>query len=672
MIKFIGPKPLIPFENIQQGSVEEVLDYFKDKISIGLDTETKGRCPLTKPILSLQLGDKDTQFVIDVRSVNILQFKELIESKTIVGHNLKFDYQFLKRSGILINKLWDTMLAECCLYRGYEKYGYGLDKLAMRYEGIYLNKETRGDFYLIQDGTPFTEDQIVYAAKDTAYLHSIGFKQIERARQLDLLDYILAECEYMKPVADIEYRGMLVDKKGWLANAAKEEEQLIIIEKELDEELISLNPKYKKPSSRIKVKGKIKLINFEPDLFNFKTEPDRLTNINWASDDQVLKVVQELFSEIDLVDKKKGTYSTGDGVLGKIKNPPKLIKKLLDHREKAKIISTYGQSFIKNYIRHDGSCRQNYWVIRDTGRLSSGDSDKNNKKTNNWNPAANTQNIPAESHRKYFIARPGYKFLTLDYSQQEPKITAHYTQDPVLLDFINNGDGDTHSLISTIISPYFFGEEIKVTKENNPYVERMKMKIRDIGKMINLGLDYGKTAYSVKDDLGCSQEEAQNLIDMIKGKFSKKEEYFNKKFWETMRNGYILTDPILRAKTFIEDIDRIRELTDNYDNLSEADRKWLGKRKGSIRRQSMNYPIQATAACMTKEACKLIRGYFLSNNLDAYIVNVVHDEIDIEAKEDIAEEVASNCAKLMIEAGNKFCSTVPMKVDPVIANCWSK
>ena len=105
MIKFIGQKQLIPFENIEIGTVEEVLDYFKDKISIGLDLETKGKCPLTKPILSMQLGDANTQFVIDVRSVDILLFKDLIESKTIIGHNLKFDYQFLKKSGILINKL---------------------------------------------------------------------------------------------------------------------------------------------------------------------------------------------------------------------------------------------------------------------------------------------------------------------------------------------------------------------------------------------------------------------------------------------------------------------------------------------------------------------------------------------------------------------------------------
>jgi DNA polymerase-1 len=671
MIKFVGGTPLIESQ-FATATVEEVLEYFKDKISIGLDLETKGRNPLTKPILSMQLGDADTQFVIDVRYVNILLFKELIESKIIIGHNLKFDYQFLKKAGIIINELWDTMLAECCLYRGYEKYGYGLDALVMRYEGIYLSKETRGEFFKIAEGAPFTESQIIYGAKDVAYLHNIGYKQLERANKYGLLTYIQAECEYMKPIADIEYRGMLVDQRGWLENAAKEETILIQLEKELDNELIALNPKYKKPCTRIKVKGKVKLINYKPDLFNLNPEPDRLTNINWASDDQVLKVVQELYPNIDLVDKKRGSYSTGDNVLGKIKNPPLLIKNLLNHREKAKIISTYGESFIKNYIREDGSVRQNFWCIKSTGRLSSGDSDKRNKKTPNWSPAANTQNIPAESHRKFFIARPGYKFLTLDYSQQEPKITAHYTQDPVLMDFINNGDGDTHSLISTVISSYFFNEEIQVSKENNPYVDRMKMKIRDIGKMINLGLDYGKTAFSVKDDLGCSQEEAQILIDKIKARFSKKEEYFNKKFWETMRNGYILVDPILKSKTFIEDIQRIRELTSNYEHLSSEDKKWLGKRKGAIRRASQNFPIQGTAACMTKEACMLIRNYFLENNIDAYIVNVVHDEIDIEAREDIAESVASKAAELMIQAGNKFCSTVPMKVDPVIADYWSK
>lgn len=670
MIKFVGQPGLVE-SNFPIATIEECLDYFKEHKSIALDLETKGRCPLTKPIIAMQLGDKERQYVIDCRFIKISAFKELIESKIILGHNLKFDYQFLKKAGILINKLYDTMIAECCLYRGYEKYGYGLDALTLRYLGIKLEKDDRGGFYLLEDGQPFTDRQINYAGLDVAYLHLIGEKQYERIQKYDLLDYIKEECENIKPLADIEYRGMLVDKEGWLANCREEKIELDIIEKELDKELISLDSKYKKPSSKIMIRGKIQLTSFQPDLFNPNAEADRLTNINWSSDDQVLKVMITCFPNISFIDTKKGTPSTGDKVLNKIKNPPKLIKLLLDHREKAKSVSTYGEGFIKNYVRQDGSVRTSFWTVLPTGRISSGDSDKRNKKTNQWNPAANTQNIPAETHRKFFKARPGYKFLTLDFSQQEPLITAHYTQDPTLLDFIKNGDGDTHSLISTIISPYFFGEEVKVSKANNPHVERMKMKIRDIGKMINLGLDYGKSAFSVKDDLQCSFEEADELIKRIKHRFSKKEEFFEKKFKETLANGYILTDEVLKAKTFIEDIDKIREFQKNYDSLSDADRKWLGKTKGEIRRMSQNYPIQGTAACMTKYATRLIREYFLKEKIDAYLVNVVHDEIDIEAREDIAELVAKRCSELMLEAGRKFCS-LPMKVDPVIADYWSK
>ena len=66
---------------------------------------------------------------------------KLIESKTIILHNAKFDLQVLKKAGIILDKIYDTMLAECVLYCGIENYGYGLDKLVKRYIDIDLSKK---------------------------------------------------------------------------------------------------------------------------------------------------------------------------------------------------------------------------------------------------------------------------------------------------------------------------------------------------------------------------------------------------------------------------------------------------------------------------------------------------------------------------------------------------
>lgn len=64
------------------------------------------------------------------------------------------------------------MLAECVLFAGFEKYGYGLDKVVYRYCKVVLDKSTRGEFFMLKD-QPFSTDQILYASRDVRYLHTV-------------------------------------------------------------------------------------------------------------------------------------------------------------------------------------------------------------------------------------------------------------------------------------------------------------------------------------------------------------------------------------------------------------------------------------------------------------------------------------------------------------------
>ena len=94
MIHYIGPEPAVE-STFKLSTIQECLDYFKDHESIAIDTETQGRDPHIKKILSLQIGDASNQFVIDCRSTDIRKFKDLLESKLCILHNAKFDYKFL-------------------------------------------------------------------------------------------------------------------------------------------------------------------------------------------------------------------------------------------------------------------------------------------------------------------------------------------------------------------------------------------------------------------------------------------------------------------------------------------------------------------------------------------------------------------------------------------------
>ena len=82
-------------------NVEESLSLLEKLKVVGLDTETEGFDPYTDALLSLQLGNRDFQVVIDTSNIDVTLYKEFLESdRTFLGWNLKFDLRFLYRKGI--------------------------------------------------------------------------------------------------------------------------------------------------------------------------------------------------------------------------------------------------------------------------------------------------------------------------------------------------------------------------------------------------------------------------------------------------------------------------------------------------------------------------------------------------------------------------------------------
>ena len=91
---FISNQSFIESVNYQKSTIQECLDYFKDYECIGVDTETTGFSPYTDDLVSLQLGDSENQFFIDLLTVDIQLFKNLLETKTLIVQNGKFDVKF--------------------------------------------------------------------------------------------------------------------------------------------------------------------------------------------------------------------------------------------------------------------------------------------------------------------------------------------------------------------------------------------------------------------------------------------------------------------------------------------------------------------------------------------------------------------------------------------------
>ena len=193
-------------------TIEYVVEYCASKKILGVDTETEGLDFTCKKMIMFQIGDEDTQFVIDTRTVSIEPLREVLESKEIIKifHNAKFDYKFIKKwSNITCEGIYDTFLTELVISCG-KSLGYGLKDLCKRYLNVELNKDVRNQFIGLT-GQPFREDQINYGAKDVEYLCQIKELQQPIINKYKLQNVVDLENEVVKAFADIEYNGLDLD-----------------------------------------------------------------------------------------------------------------------------------------------------------------------------------------------------------------------------------------------------------------------------------------------------------------------------------------------------------------------------------------------------------------------------------------------------------------------------
>ena len=187
-MRYLVSKQKLSSSNYENCTAQESLDYLNNLDEIAVDTETLGFDPYTCALISIQIGDGTNQYFIDTATIDIQNYKELLESKLLVMQNGKFDLRFLYHHRIVPSRIYDTYLAERTLYLGIDSHRAGLDSLCMEYLGIKLDKEERKNI-----SARLTESLIVYGCKDVEYLLEIkriqqGFikeKALEVSIELD-------------------------------------------------------------------------------------------------------------------------------------------------------------------------------------------------------------------------------------------------------------------------------------------------------------------------------------------------------------------------------------------------------------------------------------------------------------------------------------------------------
>lgn len=642
-------------------SAEEALELLAPLSVVELDTETMGLDPYTKELLTVQLGCAEFQVVIDCTSVDIHLFKEYMENpqRMFLGWNIKFDLKFLYHQRIIPLRVYDGYLAEKLLWLGYPAgmHEMSLKAASINYLGVDMDKSVRGK--IIQTG--LTEDVIVYAAGDVSYLGKIRDKQLIELEKKGLLKAIDFENEFVKCLAYIEYCGAKLDVDKWKIKMATDLNNLEKYEAELNEWV-----------EESEYSSKYCSVNIQGDLFNgFDTKPR--CHINWTSSQQVIPLFEELGLNLKVLDKKTKHYKKSVDI--KVVEPQAskspLIPIYIKYKKAAIIVNTFGQKFLNLINPVTGRIHANFNQLgTDTGRLSSTE--------------PNLQNLPHDAQtRACFVSDKGSRWISADYSGQESYLMASMANDEAMLDELTNGSGDLHSLTAKMVFQQIPRDmPLKDIKKNFK-------DLRQEAKGYEFCFNYGGQDSTLIRNYGLDAKRAKEIYENYMSGFAGLKRYQDFRRVDVMRKGYILLSKITGHKAYIYDYDELKMQMEKQDDPDfwayyremkqenpECDTvqgvRRLARRKAESEKQSINYPIQATGALTFKLASIKLFNWLRKNNL-LFIVKYcipVHDEINLEAPEEISQEVADILVKCMVSAGKPFCTRAHLGADVEIANHW--
>lgn len=642
-------------------SAEEALELLAPLSVVELDTETMGLDPYTKELLTVQLGCAEFQVVIDCTSVDIHLFKEYMENpqRMFLGWNIKFDLKFLYHQRIVPLRVYDGYLAEKLLWLGYPAgmHEMSLKAASINYLGVDMDKSVRGK--IIQTG--LTEDVIVYAAGDVSYLGKIRDKQLVELEKKGLLKAIDFENEFVKCLAYIEYCGAKLDVDKWKIKMATDLNNLEKYEAELNEWV-----------EESEYSSKYCSVNIQGDLFNgFDTKPR--CHINWTSSQQVIPLFEELGLNLKVLDKKTKHYkkSVDIKVVESQASKSPLIPIYIKYKKAAIIVNTFGQKFLNLINPVTGRIHANFNQLgTDTGRLSSTE--------------PNLQNLPHDAQtRACFVSDKGNRWISADYSGQESYLMASMANDEAMLDELINGSGDLHSLTAKMVFQQIPRDmPLKDIKKNFK-------DLRQEAKGYEFCFNYGGQDSTLIRNYGLDAKRAKEIYENYMSGFAGLKRYQDFRRIDVMRKGYILLSPITGHKAYIYDYDELKMQMEKQDDPDfwayyremkqenpECDTvqgvRRLARRKAESEKQSINYPIQAAGALCFKLASIKLFNWLLKNGLlfkVKYCIPV-HDEINLEAPDEISEEVADILVKCMVSAGKPFCTRAHLGADVEIGDHW--
>lgn len=581
MIYFVtGQRELFEFPNAKYKciSVEESLKILEPLRVVGLDTETTGTEIWQGKLLTLQLGNKENQVVIDCMTTDVKQYKDYLESdRLFIIHNAKFDLRWLYKEHIVVRNVYDTYLAEKILFLGFPPgiVSLSLQACCDRYLGIFLDKTVRGQIH-----AGMTEEVIVYAANDVVHLEDImnlQLKTITARGQKVALDI---ENEFVRVLAYIEYCGIKLDPVKWKAKMDKDAERLRVAEHKLNEwvvdyvmkkgdpSLIARNYDTHKKGKPAKLADNVYVVIPQPSLFaEFDTGPQCI--INWNSSKQVIRLFEELGFDLLVKDKKTGKMkkSVESKFIELQASKSSIVPLYLEYSAAFKVVTSFGQNFLDAINPVTQRIHPTFNQMMDTGRLSCGSGGKGkggktkdddiaeeadeNKDTSTQanDKSVNVQQLPAtEETRAAFVPEKGHLLVDCDYGDQEGHVFTELSNDREWIAFYNDpAQRDGHSFVAKMCFP----KDLNGVAEKD--VKKVRKDLRDLAKKARFCFNYNGQAPTMATNCNIPVDFATEIYNNYFKRFNGIASYFKVQKRDMWNRGYILISKITGLRAYIYD-----------------------------------------------------------------------------------------------------------------------
>jgi DNA polymerase-1 len=573
---------------------------------VGFDTHCVGEEPMTARLvgLSFAFGDEavylplgheyagaPAQLPVDA-ALELLQPWLERDERRKVGEDVKFDTHALANHGVRLAGCAHDTLLESYVLEVHERHDLGM--LAQRYCSWTL----LGYDEVTGKGAARIPFSAVELARATEYaagrtdcalaLHGLLF---ERIRQDEKLSFVYGSIEMpLLPVLwRMERNGVLLDR-----------EKLDAQSHELGKEMLQK----------------------EQDAYSAAGQP-----FNLGSPKQIQEI---LFDRLKLPVKKKtpsGQPSTDEDSLAELALDHPLPKLILEHRALSKLKSTYTDKLPKSINARTGRVHTTYsQTTAVTGRLSSNE--------------PNLQNIPIRTPagrriRECFIAPPGAKIVSADYSQIELRIMAHLSGDENLRRAFAEGE-DVHRATAAEV----FGVPLSQVDSDQ----------RRVAKVINFGLIYGMSSFGVAQNLGIDRSTAQTYVDRYFARFPGAKRYMDETRARAREAGYVET--VFGRRLWLPEL-----------------KSGAPVRRQAAERAAINAPMQGTAADLIKLAMISVQGFLERENLKTMLIMQVHDELVLEVPAGELEAVKAKLPELMQSVATL---DVPLVVEVGVGDNWDK